>query len=273
MDDFDAQLAALDQLFDEGHTDDGLRAAVQMCRHTGPQQEPPNLRDARADLLCKVIMYKIFHGAQADVLSLPESALLDQKIYSWKYGRSAESKLFPGLQTTFDSDDAEALTLAKYIQKVKDRASTKHLKWLHRVDGDVAIEIFSRMQTLSEPLRIGARFVVSGLKKATHLNGKKVTITRKQGSRWGVIFDEHLNAKAVRPINLKVDEAPFGAQRTRGTAPCSRVGDCARDRVAAEGMRNPHERWHRPTSRYPWPHRDGNAWGREANQVWCARYP
>ena len=218
MDDFDAQLAALDQLFDEGHTDDGLRAAVQMCRHTGPQQEPPNLRDARADLLCKVIMYKIFHGAQADVLSLPESALLDQKIYSWKYGRSAESKLFPGLQTTFDSDDAEALTLAKYIQKVKDRASTKHLKWLHQVDGDVAIEIFSRMQTLSEPLRIGARFVVSGLKKATHLNGKKVTITRKQGSRWGVIFDEHLNAKAVRPINLKVDEAPLehnvhGAQR------------------------------------------------------------
>ena len=121
MDDFDAQLAALDQLFDEGQTDDGLCMAVQMCRHSGPQQEPPNMRDARADLLCKVIMYKIFHGAQADVLSLPESALLDQKIYSWKYGRSAESKLFPGLQTTFDSDDAEALTLAKYIQKVKDR--------------------------------------------------------------------------------------------------------------------------------------------------------
>ena len=36
MDDFDPQLAALDQLFDEGQTDDGLRMAVQMCRHSGP---------------------------------------------------------------------------------------------------------------------------------------------------------------------------------------------------------------------------------------------
>jgi hypothetical protein len=208
MDAFDAQLAAVDQLFDEGHTDDGLRTAVQICRHAGPQQESANMRDARADLLCKVIMYKILHGAQADVLSLPESALLDQKIYSWKYGRTTEGKLFPGLQTTFDSHDAEILTLAKYIQKVKDRASSKHLKWLYQADKDVAIEIFSRMQTLSEPLRIGARVVVSGLKKAIHLNGKKVTITRKQGLRWGVIFDECLNGKAVRPINLMVDEGP-----------------------------------------------------------------
>lgn len=74
------------------------------------------------------------------------------------------------------------------------------------------------MQALGDPLRIGARVVVSGLKKATYLNGKKATLTCKQGVRWGVIFDEGLNSKAVRPINLMVDEVPVeykarGAQR------------------------------------------------------------
>ena len=218
MNSFDVQLAALDYLFDEGHTNDGLRAAVQMCRHVGPLQESANMRDARADLLCKVIMYKIFHGAQANVLSFPESALLDQKVYNWKYGTLTEGKLFPSAQTTFDSHDPEPPTLAEYIQKIKDRASTKNLKWLYQADKDVAIEIFSRMQALGDPLRIGARVVVSGLKKATYLNGKKATLTRKQGVRWGVIFDEGLNSKAVRPINLMVDEGPVeykarGAQR------------------------------------------------------------
>ena len=207
MDAFDTLCSEVDSLFSTGAPEEGLRAIVAACRHDGPGLEPPHLRDARAALLAKALLYQIYHGAGGAILHAPESALLDRRVFGWMYAAGSEAKLFPsaaggGYDEGRDADPP--LTLAAYVRAAEDRgAPAEHVRWLRRADRAVSIEIFSRLNSVNDPFHIGARVVVCGLRKATRLNGERATITSKEsGGRYGVIFDMDSRANAVRPVNL-----------------------------------------------------------------------
>ena len=234
MDALDAQFSAVDKFFHDGCPDEGLRAAVRACRHAGPEAEPPNLRDARSAMLARVLMCQIFNGAGEEILQTPESAMLDRRIFGWLYEAGTEIELFPssageGYDRGFDADDPQ--TLAAYIRAAEQRgAPTKHLKWLRQADKAVSLETFSRFHDVKDtPHRVGARVIVLGLRKATHLNGQKATVTRKQGQRIGVIFDVDPYARAVRAANLK----PLGPAPRQEHQPSRAPAATAEERAAA----------------------------------------
>jgi len=205
MDSFDASFVEVDRLFCEGNPEEGLRAAIDACHHGGPEPEAPNLRDARSDMLAKVMMYRIHAGAGDELLDTPESGMLDRRIYGWLYSAGTEIKLFPssageGYDRGYDED--EPLSLANYIRKLGG-GSSKHVAWLRRADKALSAETSARFLNISDPYRVGARVLAEGLKKAAEFNGQKATVTRKQGQRYGVIFDQGLHCKAVRAANLR----------------------------------------------------------------------
>ena len=64
----------------------------------------------------------------------------------------------------------------------------------------------TRAVAANDALRVGARVTARGLRRATHLNGEKGTLTRMQGDRWGVIFDGKSEPKALLPKHLKTTQ-------------------------------------------------------------------
>jgi hypothetical protein len=95
MEAFDAQLGNIEKLFRYGSPNEALRAALHACHHAGPEPEPPGFRDARAAMLARVLMRKIFIGAGEKVLQSPECGLLNRRIFNFLYGRCIEVKIFP----------------------------------------------------------------------------------------------------------------------------------------------------------------------------------
>ena len=94
MEAYDALNFEVVRLLKENRVEESLQVAIESCRHRGPEPEPVNLRDARSDMLTKVIMYKIHAGAGDEVLDAAEGGLLDRRLFGWLYG-SAEIKRFP----------------------------------------------------------------------------------------------------------------------------------------------------------------------------------
>ena len=205
MDAYDACIREVDQHFTEGRVQQGLQLAIDACRHRGPEPEPWNLRDARTDMLTKVIMYKIHGGAGDEVLDAAEGGLLDRRLFGWLYA-DAEVKLFPttagaGYDRGFDDDTP--MPLARYIRGVKERpSSTKHVRWLRQADKAVSMESSTRFLMINDPYRVGARVYVHGLRQRPELNGEKATVTRRMGQRCGVVFDKDLAGRSVQPANL-----------------------------------------------------------------------
>ena len=206
MDAYDAYNREVDQLFADSKIEEGLQLAIESCHHHGPETEPLNLRDARSDMLTKVIMYKIHGGAGDEVLDAAEGGLLDRRLFGWLYA-GAEVKLFPSTAGAgYDGgfDEGNPLTLSRYIRYIEERPSTtKHVKWLRQAERAVSTETSSRFLSINDPYRIGARIIVQGLQQRSDLNGEKATITRKMEQRCGVVFDKDLIAKSVRPVNLR----------------------------------------------------------------------
>ena len=203
---FDAQEAGVGQLYRDGNTLGAIQKAIAVCRHRGPDLEPPALRDARCDLLLKILMAQISEGLYEAAAQSAETALLERRILNWKYGgRLVEAEKFATDSSSFDRgyDDDPPMTLLQYVSKrIQDGASSEHATWLHAADKLVADEIWRRFMHLKpDTLRIGSQVVATGLTKASHLNGQLGTITRVQGPRFGVIFDSG-TSNAVLPANL-----------------------------------------------------------------------
>ena len=210
MDAFDAQDAIVGRLFRDGKTADAVQEAILACRHLGPEQEPPALRDARADLLIKIIMVQVHEGCDAEVATREETALLDRRVLNWLFhGKNVEAELFPTTTPSFDEgiDRAEPITLTQYINKQVEEGTASgehHVAWLYETDAAVSAEIWRRFTCVKpDTLRIGSRVYGVGLRKAVELNGQKGTITRREGKRWGIIFDKDNTPKALLPANLR----------------------------------------------------------------------
>ena len=210
MDAFDAQDAIVGRLFRDGKTADAVQEAIHACRHLGPEQEPPALRDARADLLIKTIMVQVHEGCDAEVATREETALLDRRVLNWLFhGKNVEAELFPTTTPSFDEgyDRAESITLMQYINKQVEECTASgehHVAWLYETDAAVSAEIWRRFTCVKpDTLRIGSRVYGVGLRKAVELNGLKGTITRREGKRWGILFDKDSTPKALLPVNLR----------------------------------------------------------------------
>ena len=94
----------------------------------------------------------------------------------------------------------------------------------------VGREIWTRVQAIleDEPLRVGCRVVASGLRSAQY-NDSRGTLLRRQGQRWGVIFDGVRKPNALMPENLGVALPPRGAsflsrRRLEGKNTCITTG-------------------------------------------------
>ena len=203
---FDEQEAAVAQLYRDGDTAGAIQKTIEVCRHRGPDLEPPALRDARCDLLMKILMAQITEGLYEAAAQSEETALLERRILNWKHGgRLVESEQFC-TDTSFDKgyDDEQLVCLRRYVkERAAKGASTDHIKWLHAADKSIAAEVWGRfMQLKPDTLRIGCRILVSGLTRAPHLNGLSGTITCTQGERFGVILDSGATS-AVKPANLQ----------------------------------------------------------------------
>ena len=210
MDAFDAQDAIVGRLFRDGKTADAVQEAILACRHLGPEQEPPALRDARADLLIKIIMVQVHEGCDGEVATREETALLDRRVLNWLFhGKNIEAALFPTVTPSFDEgiDRTEPMTLMQYINKHVEEGTASgehHVAWLYETDAAVSAEIWRRFTCMKpDTLRIGSRVYGVGLRKAVELNGQKGTITRREGKRWGILFDKNNTPKALLPANLR----------------------------------------------------------------------
>ena len=60
------------------------------------REDPPALRDARADLLAKIIMVQVHEGCDGEVATREETALLERRVLNWLFhGKDVEAELFP----------------------------------------------------------------------------------------------------------------------------------------------------------------------------------
>ena len=92
---FDEQEAVVGQLYRGGDTASAIQKANEACRHRGPDLEPPALRDARTDLLLKIVMAQISEGLSNAAATSQETALLERRVLKWKHGgRLVEAELF-----------------------------------------------------------------------------------------------------------------------------------------------------------------------------------
>ena len=210
MDAFDAQDAIIGRLFRDGKTADAVKVSIVACRHLGPEKEPPALRDARADLLTKVIMVQVHEGCEGEVATREETALLERRVLNWLFqGKNVEAELFPTATPSFDQgiDRPDHMTFLQYINKHVEEgtATSEHVAWLYETDTAVSAEIWCRFTSLKpNTLRIGSRVYGVGLSKTVELNGQKGTVTRRKGKRWGVLFDrDDTTPKALLPANLR----------------------------------------------------------------------
>jgi len=227
MNAIDADDAIVGRLFRDGKTADAVQKAIQACRHLGPEeQEPPALRDARADLLTKIIMVQVHEGCEGEVATREETALLERRVLNWLFhGKNVEAELFPAATTSFDQgiDRVESMTLMQYISKHVEEgtASGEHVAWLYETDAALSAEIWRRFTGMKpNTLRVGSRVYGVGLTKAVELNGQKGTITRRvHGKRWGIIFDRDNTSKALLPANLRAEpEIPQPSPRSHMAA-------------------------------------------------------
>ena len=111
---FDAQEASVGQLYRDGNTLGAIQKAIAVCRHRGPDLEPPALRDARCDLLLKILMAQISEGLYEAAAQSAETALLERRILNWKCGgRLVEAEKFATDSSSFDRgyDDDPPMTL------------------------------------------------------------------------------------------------------------------------------------------------------------------
>ena len=210
MDAFDAQDAIVGRLFRDGKTADAVQKAILACRHLGPEKEPPALRDARADLLTKIIILQVHDGCEGEVATEEETALLERRVLNWlSDGKDVEAELFPTATPSFDQgiDRPDRMSLMQYINKHVEEATapSEHVAWLYETDAAVSAEIWLRFTSMKpDSLRIGSRVYGVGLRKTVELNGQKGTITRRKAKRWGVLFDrDDTMPKALLPINLR----------------------------------------------------------------------
>ena len=210
MNAFDAQDALVGRLFRDGKTVDAVQEAILACRHVGPEKEPHALRDARADLLTKIIMVQVHEGCEGEVATREETALLERRVLNWLFhGKDVEAELFPTTTPSFDQgiDRAEPMTLMQYINNHVEvgTALGDHVAWLYETDAAVSAEIWLRFTSMKPyTFRIGSRVYGVGLKKTVELNRQKGTITRRKGKRWGVFFDrDDTTPKALLPANLR----------------------------------------------------------------------
>ena len=94
----------------------------------------------------------------------------------------------------------------------------------------VGREIWNRVQAIldDEPLRVGSRIMASGLRTMRY-NDLRGTLLKRQGQRWGVIFDGAREPKALKPENFDVALPPRGVsflsrRRLLGKNVCAGMG-------------------------------------------------
>lgn len=232
MDAFDRDAESFNRLCARGDIGDALKRCLTVCQHSRREAaaEAPNLRDARADLLTKaVLLAQTVQGLDGD-LDRQLYALLERRVFNW-VGTERELDLFGPLDIqgfdAFDNgyDHKVPVPLCDFCALI-ERAAESETKparcaWLQDRGGRMCREAWSRVRAVldDQPLRVGARVVTRGLKDVRY-NGLKGTLTRRQGSRWGVIFDDSCETRAVRPESLatKTAEWRFRALPSSGSA-------------------------------------------------------
>ena len=228
MQQFDRDAAAFDRLVAEGDIGQAVKLGLQICRHNEKHNDKPeeaSLRDARADLLTRCVL--LAQTADPDEHTYARLyALLAKRVFSWLCdGDPFEASLCAGplpygaaLDTGFDGkspmtiDDFMECIAGCRVPGAQRSLAQERYEWLGVMADAVGREIWNRIQTILEDklLRVGCRVVASGLRR-TQYNDLRGTLLRRQGQRWGVIFDGVREPKALRPENL--DVAPLPAWR------------------------------------------------------------
>ncbi len=226
MQQFDRDAAAFNRLCVEGNIEQAIELGLTTCYHGREKNDEPEeacLRDARTDLLTRSALL-------AQTTTLDEEAdarlhaLLERRVFNWLCdGEPLEAFLFAQLMpygdAVFDTgfDRQAPLTLDEFMGCVAGRCAPgaqrsltqERLDWLGAMADAVGREIWNRAQAIldNEPLRVGSRVVASGLRTERY-NNLRGTLLKRQGQRWGVIFDGAREPKALRPENLDVALPP-----------------------------------------------------------------
>ena len=201
----------------EGDFHSAIAATIIACADCsddgGNNFEPPALRDARCRLLATTIACHMTQGAADDKLSNSGikllHGLLERRLLNWhSQGSAGQQDVTEELfgEEIYDGGRDSApgqLTIADWVSATD--ISAAHEDWLTGKAKEVHAEKQRRIQDVVqfEPFPIGLRVRITGLQKATRLNGQCGVITRKLGERRGVIFEEaSLGTKAVKVKNL-----------------------------------------------------------------------
>jgi len=222
MDVFDESAMKVDRLMNDGKYTEGMELALSACMQKKESGiEPANLRDARSDLLLRCLHFAVLHKEELEDFEDRVRGLLDRRIFNWHNGADFEAKnfvgVFPNGVGVFDAgfDREEPMAMHTYavamVHRSFDFRVMAYLAWFQGQFESVLQQMQFRMSAISDEAdyRIGARVLVVGLKKAVVLNGRKGTITRSQGQRWGVIMDNLKGGVAVREANLIPLKATF----------------------------------------------------------------
>ena len=210
MERFDEQAAQFERLLQEDAVEDAVGLCLAACAHyweNNEKPEPPNLRDARADLMARCTFVLPLEHASFPVLQ----SLLQRRVFNWLNEGDEEVVLFPSLLVGgYDAgyDCSAPKPLEEYIHALASRGDDEdasgRLTWLHQRSKQVIEEMHRRLHDVhaGEPFRVGARIAAHGLIKEKY-NGQKGTLTCKRGSRWAVLFDNKSDTpKALKPSNL-----------------------------------------------------------------------
>ena len=211
------QSACIEQTIKEGDFHSAIAATVIACAdcadYGGNDFEPPALRDARCRLLATTIACHMVEVVAHDSLSNAGikllHGLLERRLLNWySHGHAGQQHFIEKLfgEEIYDGgrDSASGqLTIADWVSSAD--ISAEHEDWLAGKAKEVHAEKQRRIQDVLEleHFPIGLRVRITGLQKATRLNGQCGVITRKLGERRGVIFEEaFLGTKSVKVKNL-----------------------------------------------------------------------
>ena len=208
------------------HLDDGnirlaVETALEACKHYGPEGEPPDLRDARINLILKVSDYARTAMDSEDFEVL--QALLERRIFNFlqRGDDFAERKRFPWLfpygEGMFDGgrDRPLPISLDEYVLFMLQRADAwapmferlhfvpisfdQYIHWMLKQIAAVKTEVNRRR------LPIGTAVRLCGLKNASDLNGCRGVVVGFQQQRFQIKFAQReKKPKAVLPANLEI---------------------------------------------------------------------
>ena len=204
---------------DDGNTRAAVETALEACKHNGHARagqdgEPPDLRDARINLIMKVL--DCARTAMSNEEFRVFQALLDRRIFNFlqRGDDLAECKRFPWLfpyeQCVFDGgrDRPLPVFLDEYIHFMLWREDA----WLSQNERKVwsawMIEQSAAVKTEIQRRRlpIGTAVRACGLKNAPDLNGCRGVVVGFQQRRFQIEFDQiDKEPRALLPANLEAD--------------------------------------------------------------------